>query len=276
MKLEASILLLAFTATSAVAECDFTVGETIQPLEPHQVFSFINDRELERNAFETTSEHESRAKDALDEVLPQSQSIAIFTNRDRSFLGEPNSSFNYDVENQRILYDGYFFSNSGTFSADALLANGLIGEAEVESFPKTGFRDIGLLDRSMSDEKGVYDKIRNVLSLAEVNDAITDEDDIFKTEVSAEMPSILGSGVDVKEVMTFNVPREKAKEMFADIMPVVSFIPAPPFVIRYDDHINSDRENDSVNITSYHLIGKISCGLIVSPAGVILDIAEVR
>jgi hypothetical protein len=274
MKFKASILLLAFTTTSAFAECDFTVGEAIEPLEPRQVFSFINERELERDAFENSSEHESRVKDALDEILPQSQSIAIFTNRDQYFYGTPTRTFNYDVNNERILYTDYFFSNSATFSDDALLGNGLISDADERN--DTGFRSIALLEQHSEDELGVYDKIRNVLSLAEINNTIMRRDNLFVTEVSAEMPSIGGRGVEVTDVMTFDLPRDESREMFADIQSVVSLTLTAPFIIRHDDYLPRDWENDSVKVISYHLIGEINCGLIVSPTGIILDIAEVR
>lgn len=268
-----SLLFVAFMTTSVAADCGFTVGETIRPLDPHEVFSFIKERGLEKNAFETDSEHEVRAEDALYEFLSQSESIAIFTNRDSDFFGKPKSTFNYDVNNQRILYTDYFFSNNATFSSKALLGNGLISDADKRN--DTGFRSIGLLVQHTKDETRVYDKIRNVLSLAEINQTLMRRDNVFETEVSAEMPSILGSGVEVTDVMTFDLPRDEAKEIFSGIKSVVSFTPAAPFIIRHDDYLSRDWENDSVNIISYHLIGQINCGLIVSPNGVILDTANV-
>lgn len=274
IKFNYSLLFLAFTTTSVAADCGFTVGEKIQPLDPHQVFSFIQENGLEKNAFETDSEHEVRAEDALSKILPQSNNIAIFTNRDSSFFGEPTSTFNYDASNQRILYNDYFFSNNATFSDDALLGNGLISDTDQRN--DTGFRSIGLLAQHTKDPTSVYDKIRNVLSLAEINDTIMGQDNIFETEVSAEMPSILGSGVELADAMTFDLPREEAKEMFSDIKSVVSFTPTAPFIIRHDDYISRDFENDSVKINSYHLIGQINCGLIVSQNGMILDIANVH
>lgn len=268
-----AIVIFVSLTVKTSAECSFNIDSELNVAEPRSIFDKIDELDVEKGTFETEEEYLNRKLKILERTFESFPNILVYSNKDDTFNGDPTPQINYDAENERVLYNQYFFSNAATFSDKALKSKGIHPIEELYSSQE--LINIGLISLDVPGPQGVYDKVRLVLSAADLEKTKMEYSSVFETETIGEMPSLLGDGVEQQEVMEFDLPSVKAQSLFANLRPAISITLKEPYLISYDDYVSRDWQGASVDINSYHLVGQINCGFIVSPNGNILDIAKI-
>jgi len=271
---------LTFYGTNALAQCPFEVGQTISPMTVEAIRGYISQVPIQKDTFETSAQFEDRRLLSLQSIVESP--VTSFTHVDDKFIDDESNTIRYDADEQRVLFTDYFFSNEFDPAQDILRSSGLIDRySEAYISFNIHVQDTVLRTYLGGNALGASIEVteirRDFLSIAQLApNRERSYHPIFQTEVVAEMPSVMGSGMEEEDVMTFDFPLEVAKEDFFDLRPVISFKLQSPFMLYGEDYIQPvARYPVERNFYANVLIGDILCGGIVNGNGLVLDVVNV-
>jgi hypothetical protein len=101
-------------------------------------------------------------------------------------------------------------------------------------------------------------------------------DPYFHGLISADMPSILGDGLEPGEALAFDLPISRAKEEYPTLRTAVAFQLHEPYLIYNEHHIRPVIQNpEDRTIKSIVMIGNIYCAAVLNGKNTVLDVAAV-
>lgn len=264
----------------AQAQCPVSVGDVADVMTGEELAAIVAGVPRSPDTFETTEDFQQRRMAALQPLL-QGPVFALSVG-DEAFPEGDATTIRYDANNQRVLYNDYFFSNSVDVSEEALRDNGLIDRYSESLIGfNIQFDEMILREYDAGNALGASITVTEVqwdiLAVAQISPSRERSyDPVFITDLTGQLRDFSGDAMRDDEVMAFGMPIEFARESFFDIRPVIVFELCEPYILFDEGYIPPVRAYPiERNISASVLMAEILCGLIVSSDGTILDVANV-
>jgi hypothetical protein len=265
-------------ANAAAADCPLQVGEVGSFMTGAELANILAELPQNKGDFETSESFEARRLGVLAPLL--NTPLYVLTDYDKSFPNNSPNTVRYDADNQRVLYGDYFFSNDYDPVPYALRDRGLIQKYSDAYISFNLNKDENILrtydgSNAFGASTTITEVQWDILSVSQLAPRRERSyNPVFEADINAQMPSVLGEGMEEESVMSFDMPIAEATDSFYDIRPAVVFVLDYPYVVFDEEYLEPVNVYPvERNINSTVLVAEILCGLVVGEDGTVLDTA---